>query len=177
MSLTQCSLEYLLCIGPFVPDTTRLKVKCGREVRFRASLVFTNDSGFTDTHAHMHTYKLTLMKAWSLSYLTNLFLLLLRSCPVFCPIVNKTFSLLNNSFSIKCWQPNWGSLEYFESALVDEIQKSLATMAVAERTWAPGTDRHGLKSGFNYLFTMWPWESFLTLRVQVSFLWYTKSPE
>lgn len=54
--------------------------------------------------------------------------------------------------------------------------KSLATMAVVQRTWGLGTDRHGLQSGFSYLFTVWRWASFLTLRVQVSCLWHTQVP-
>lgn len=81
----------------------------------------------------------------------------------------------NNILSIKCWQPK-GSLECFWNCiLVDEIQKS-------------GNNRCGWKDRNSrdrqmwvqiriQLLTTWPWESFLTLRVRFSYLWYKKSPE
>lgn len=112
------------------------------------------------------------LKEWSISYIYFLW----DHDLSFGDAVSTTFSIFNNILSIKCWQFNQGSLKCFETVLVDEIQKS-------------GNHRCGWKGmdsrdrqiwaqlRIQLLLTMWPWESFLTLRVKVSYLWYKKHQE
>lgn len=113
-------------------------------------------------HACMHT-------CWGMTFIIfssfSLFWDHVLSFGGFC---NLTFSIFNNILSAKCWQPNQGSLECFWNDTGWCNLKVLANADVVKRAWALGADRHRIKSGFNYLLTMQPWESFLTLRIYFS---------
>ena len=79
----------------------------------RASLMLINDNVFTGAHTHTHAHTKARTLRHGVFRNAQFFLFILRSCPVFLPIVNITFSFLNNILSIKCWQPNQCSLECF----------------------------------------------------------------
>lgn len=102
-----------------VPGGTGVKVRCGREFWFQEPRSCPLMTMFFQVHTHTHEWALR----HGVFHIAQFFLFLLSSHPVFLPIFNITFSILNKSLSIKYWQPKQGSLECFETALVDEIQK------------------------------------------------------
>lgn len=95
-----------------------------------------------------------------------------------------SFGLLlgqHSQFLTISFQQNVGNsirvpLSVFETVLVGEIQKS-GNHSCGWKGMDSRDRQIWAQIRIQLLLTMWPWESFLTLRVQVSYLWYEKPQE